>query len=382
MGCANSRLFPIEHESTADVSLHTRLPGTARKQTSGSLWDLVDDGEFQAQVAERAFQIFLHEDLPDYWKLQFDLLVVFKSVFDRIRPRSATVIFPNRPLRYPSRDTEALLRLTSISSLQEGVQLWTQYLVHTGSLHAEEEDWHAAFKQTREGYRFNLMPAESSVRRHDDSMLSPELRPSQHKRSATEEITKTIEDAYSSYSSVQDCSHEALKDRISQKARDLLPRYMEPVPLDFAVHNYESLMKTSYDAGTGIALANVALQALTDVKESARGGLGSKVSIIVVKGTVPQAHIDRLSSASAEAHKAIHKDKKSSKSQGTYAHGICFASLPDTGDGDVWRRLSHHSYSNGGFCKYVELPATISPVVVTGKFVRAMLLGSVDPGSE
>ena len=90
-------------------------------------------------------------------------------------------------------------------------------------------------------------------------MLSPELRPSQHKRSATEEMTKTIEDAYSSYNLVQDYSHEVLKDRISQKARDLLPRYMEPVPLDFAVHNYENLMKTSYDAGTGIALANVAL---------------------------------------------------------------------------------------------------------------------------
>jgi hypothetical protein len=141
-------------------------------------------------------------------------------------------------------------------------------------------------------------------------------------------------------------------------------------------------MKTSYDAGTGIALANVALQALTDVKESARGGLGSKVSIIIVKGTVPRAHVDRLSSASAEAHKAIQKDKKSSKLQGPQAHGICFASLPDTGAGDVWRRLSHRSYSNGGFCKYVELPATISPVIVTGKLVRAMLLGSVDPDSE
>ncbi|CAN9123508.1 unnamed protein product [Alternaria alternata] len=141
-------------------------------------------------------------------------------------------------------------------------------------------------------------------------------------------------------------------------------------------------MKTSYDAGTGIALANVALQALTDVKESARGGLGSKVSIIVVKGTVPQAHIDRLSSASAEAHEAIHKDKKSSKSQGTHAHSICFASLPNTGDSGVWRRLSHRSYNDGGFCKYVELLATISLVVVTGKFVRAMLLSLVDPSSE
>jgi hypothetical protein len=90
-------------------------------------------------------------------------------------------------------------------------------------------------------------------------MLSQELRPSQHRRSATKEITHTIEDAYSSYSLVQDCSHKALKDRISQKARDLLPRYIEPVPLDFAVYNYENLMQTSYDAGTGIALTNVAL---------------------------------------------------------------------------------------------------------------------------
>jgi hypothetical protein len=260
--------------------------------------------------------------------------------------------------------------------------LWTEYLVHTGDLHLEESDWQTAFKQTREGYRFNLTPAEGTVRRHDDAMLSQELRPSQHRRSATEEMTHTIEDAYSSYSSVQDCSHEALKDRISQKARDLLPRYMEPVPLDFAVHNYENLMKTSYDAGTGIALANVALQALADVKESSRGGLGSKVSIIVVKGTVPQAHVDRLSKASVEVYKAIHKGKKSSKSQGTHSHGICFASLPDTGAGGIWRRLSHRSHSNGGFCNYVDLPASISPLIVTGKFVRTMLLGSVDPSSE
>ncbi|CAN9463263.1 unnamed protein product [Alternaria alternata] len=110
---------------------------------------------------------------------------------------------------------------------------------------------------------------------------------------------------------------------------------MEPVPLNFAVHNYENLIKTAYDAGTGIALANAALQALTNVKESARGGLGSKVSIIVVKGTVPQAHIDRLLSASAEAHKTIHKDKTSSNLQGTHAHSICFASLPNTGAGGV-----------------------------------------------
>ena len=84
-------------------------------------------------------------------------------------------------------------------------------------------------------------------------------------------------------------------------------------------------MKTSYDAGTGIALANVALQALTDVKESARGGLGSKVSIIVVKGTVPQAHIDRLSSASAEAHKATKRTRRAASHKG---HMLMASALP------------------------------------------------------
>jgi hypothetical protein len=370
----------MEDNSTSDVPLRTQLSVTG--QTADSLWDLVNDGEFQAQVTERTFQVSLHEDLPDYWNLQFDLLVVLKFVFDRIKPRGATVIFPNRPLRYPTRDTEALLSLTGIKTLHEGFQLWTEYLVRNGSLRLDEADWHTAFKPTSEGYRFNLLPAEGNVHRRDNRMFPQELRPNQHRKSAIEEMTATIEDAYGSYSSVHESSNEALKDRISQKARDLLPRYMEPVPLDFAVHNYENLMRTSYDAGTGIALTNVVLQALTDVKESSRGGLGSKVSIIVVKSTIPQAHTNLLSEASVQVHKAISKDKKTSKAQGTHSHGICFASLPDTGADGVWQRLGHRSHTNGGFCNYVELPASISPHVVTGKFVRTMLLSSVDPTSE
>ncbi|KAI4940896.1 hypothetical protein J4E91_011153 [Alternaria rosae] len=379
MGCVSSRISPIEEESTDDMPSRTQISTTA--YTNDSLWALVNDGAFQAHVSERTFQIFLHEDLPDYWKLQLDLLVVLKFIFDRIKPRGATVIFPNRPLRYPTGDTEALLRLTGIKTLHEGVQLWTEYLVQTGSLHIGESNWHTAFRQTREGYRFNLVPTEGAIHCRDHGMLAQELRPSQHRRSATEEMTATIEDAYSCYSSVHESSNEALKDRISQKARDLLPRYMEPVPLGFAVHNYDNLMQTSYDAGTGIALTNVALQALTDVKESPRGGLGSRISIIVVKGTIPQAHISLLSEASIEVRKVISKDK-SSKSRGNLSHGVCFASLPDTGVGSVWRKLSYRSEGNGGFCNYVELPASISPHVVPGKFVRKMLLGSVDSTTE
>ncbi|KAF1936624.1 hypothetical protein EJ02DRAFT_298251, partial [Clathrospora elynae] len=152
-------------------------------------------------------------------------------------------------------------------------------------------------------------------------------------------MTRTIEDVYTDYSSAQESSHEALKESISQKARDLLPRYMEPVRLDFAVYNYENLMRTSYDAGTGIGLTNVALQVLNDAKKYSNGGLGSKVNIIVVKGTILQAHIDLLSKASTEIHKTIYKDKKGSKSQTMDSYGICFAGLPETGAGGAWRRL-------------------------------------------
>ncbi|KAL6173343.1 hypothetical protein ACJQWK_00899 [Exserohilum turcicum] len=202
-----------------------------------------------------------------------------------------------------------------------------------------------------EGYRFNLIQTGDKILFQDNDTHSQELHTGKNRRSATEEMTKTIQDVYSNYNLVDESSHEALKERISQKARDLLPRYMEPVPLDFAVHNYESLMRTSYDAGTGIGLTNVALQAFTDVKESSRGGLGSKIDIIVVKGTVPRAHI--MDSC-----------------------GICFAILPNTGAGDIWNRLSYRGNRNRGFCNSVELPTNISPHAVTGEFVRRMVLGS------
>jgi hypothetical protein len=380
MGCVNSKLFSIEEEPISDVPLRTQFSATAQKQTNDSLWDLVNDGEFQAQVTERAFQIFLHEDLPHYWKLQFELLVVLKFIFDRVKPRRASVIFPNRPLRYPTGDTEAFLRLTSIKTLQEGFQLWIEYLVQTGSLHLENADWQTAFQQTREGNRFNLIQANFRGQNTEVPLL--QLCAGQDGRSATEEMTRTIEDAYGDYRSAHESSNEALKERISQKARDLLPQYMEPVPLDFAVHNYENLMRTSYDARTGIGLTNVALQALHDAKESSRGGLSSKVNIIVVKGTILQAHIDLLLEATTEIHKAIYKDKKGSKSQRIDSYGICFAGLPDTGAGSIWRRLSHRGNSNRGFCNYVELPAGISPLVITGKFVRRVLFGSVSPTTE
>jgi hypothetical protein len=365
----------MEEEPIGDLLLRTQHSVTSQKQTNDSLWDLVNDVEFQAQVTERAFEVFLHEDQPDYWKLQFDLLVVLKFIFDRVRPRRASVIFPNRPLRYPTRETEAFLRLISIKTLHEGFQLWIEYLVQTGSLHPEKSDWQTAFHQTREGNRFNLVQAEGNIRDANTEMPLQEMCVSQDRRSATEEMTRTIEDAFNDYTSAHESSNEALKERISQKARDLLPRYMEPVPLNFAVYNYENLMRTSYDAGTGIGLTNVALQVLNDAKESSRSGLESKVNIIVVKGTILQAHVDLLLKANTEIHKTIYRDRKGNKSQRDF-YGTCFAGLPETGAGSVWRRLSYRGNSNGGFCNYVELPAGMSPLVITGKFVRRMLFVS------
>jgi hypothetical protein len=304
-----------------------------------------------------------------------------KFVFDRVRPRKASVIFPNRPLRYPTRETEAFLRLTGIKTPHEGFQLWIEYLVQTGSLHPENSDWQTAFQQTRERNRVNLVHTDGNIRDENTEMPLQELCASQDTRSATEEMTRTIEDAFNDYISAHDSSNEALKERISQKARDLLPRYMKPVPLDFAVYNYENLMRTSYDAGTGIGLTNVALQVLNDAKESSMSGLGSKVNIIVVKDTILQAHTELLLKASTEIHKTIYRDKKRSKSQRDF-YGICFASLPETGADGVWRRLSYRGNSNRSFCDYVELPAGMSPLVITGKFVRRMLFGSISPTTE
>ena len=66
MGCIYSKLFSVEEEPLNDVPMRIYFPATTQKRTNDSLEDLVNDREFQAQVTERNFQIFLHEDLPDY----------------------------------------------------------------------------------------------------------------------------------------------------------------------------------------------------------------------------------------------------------------------------------------------------------------------------
>jgi len=87
--------------------------------------------------------------------------------------------------------------------------------VQTNRLHLEDSEWQAAFQRTREGNRFNLLHAEANVRFQNTKMPLQKLSARQDRRSATEEMTKTIEDAYSDFSSAQESSNEALKERIS-----------------------------------------------------------------------------------------------------------------------------------------------------------------------
>ncbi|EDU47793.1 predicted protein [Pyrenophora tritici-repentis Pt-1C-BFP] len=186
-------------------------------------------------------------------------------------------------------------------------------------------------------------------------------------------MTETMENVFDKCQLTQDVSDEALKDTIIQKARDLLPRYMEPVPLDFAINNYKNLITTSYGAGTRIGSSNVAFQAIIDAKETFAGGFDSKVKIVIVKGAIPRAHTNILLKARTEAHKIIshHLSEENSERLGSY--GVCFAGLPGTGSGEVWRKLGGNSENR--FCKYVELPIDSSSY--DGSMLQKILLGAV-----
>jgi hypothetical protein len=371
MGCTSSK-SDIAHAMLTEIP-HLQM-ATSQKQTKNDLQILIKDRQFQGQISERAFQICLHEDIPDYWPLQLNLLVTMKFVFDRIRPRGATVIFPNLPLRYPGRDTGVLLNLTSIESVHEGIQIWIEHLVQEGSVQIGESGWQSAFRLTPQGYRISLIQVDDSLCYNGINVPTTSLRQSvsNNKRKASEEMTSTIESVYNKCQLAQEASNEALKDTISQKARDLLPRYMEPVPLDFAIHNYNNLMTTSYHAGTRIGSSNVAFQAIVDANENFACGFGLNVKIVVVKGTLPQTHSNVLLNAMTEAQDWIHEDLKGKKSQKMGSYGVCFAGLPDTGPHDAWRRLSNHGNRDKTFCEYVDIPGDMS-----GSFMRKLLLGAV-----
>jgi hypothetical protein len=371
MGCAGSKSEMAQ--ATVTETLQSRM-ATAGNQMKDELQDLIKDRQFQAQISERAFQICLHEDLPDYWPLQLNLLIAMKFVFDRIRPKGATVIFPNLPLRYPGGDTEVLLRLTSIQNVHEGIQTWIEHLVREGSVQTKGSDWQGAFRLTPQGYRITLMQVEDNASYEGIHLPATSLKQSVRniRRKASEEMTTTIESVYNKLQIAQEASNEALKDTISQKARDLLPRYMEPVPLDFAIHNYQNLMTTSYHAGTRIGSSNVAFQAIVDAKETFASGFGLKVKIVIVKGAVAHAHANILLDAKTEAQKHLHEESKGKKSQKVGSYGVCFAGLPGTGPNDAWRTLSNHGNRDKSFCDYLEIPIDIS-----GSFVRRLLLGAV-----
>jgi hypothetical protein len=371
MGCTGSKSETTQATLTETLRLQM---ATSSKQTEDDLQDLIKDTQFQGQISERAFQICLHEDLPDYWSLQLNLLVAIKFIFDRIRPKGATVIFPNLPMRYPGRETEVLLKLTSIQNVHEGIQIWIEHLAREGSVQTGDSGWQGAFRLTSQGYRITCIQVEDDVSYNGLRVPATSLRQSVRstRRKASEEMTTAIESVYNKCQLAQEASNGALRDTISQKARDLLPRYMEPVPLDFAIHNYENLMTTSYHAGTCIGSSNVAFQAIVDAKETFESGFGLNVKIVIVKGTVPHAHANLLLNAKTEAQKHLQGESKGKKLQKVGSYGVCFAGLPGTGPNDAWRRLSNYGNRDKNFCEYLEIPTEIS-----GTFVRKLLLGAV-----
>jgi hypothetical protein len=329
-------------------------------QTKEELQNLAKDGQFQAHITQGAFQIFLQDDLLDHWLLQFHLLVAMKFVFDRVRPREATVIFPNLHLRYPKGDVKILLKLTRIQHVHEGIRIWVEHLVRKGGIHIGGSDWQAAFRLMPQGYRIKLSQLGDEA--HSTGFPATSLQQSMRngKRKASEEMTEIIESIFTKWKLTQENSNEVLKEIICQKARDLLPRYMERIPLSFAIRNYTDLMTTSYNAGTRVGTSNVAYQTIVDAKETVESGSSSTVNIVIVTGTMPPAYTNILLKAKAEAHRYLCKVVEGRQSQLQRSYGVCFAGLPGTGSGDVWRQLSDQSSSDKLFYEYVELPLEIS----------------------
>jgi hypothetical protein len=332
---------------------------TYGKQTEDDLLNLVNHEHFQAQIRDRAFQIFLDEDLPEYWTLQFNLLVALKFVFDHVRPAEVTVVFPSLAFRYPSGDIKVLLKLMDIQHVYDGVQIWIEHLVHQGSVQIESSEWQDAFRLTPQGYRIVLTKGRGNY----TSLPTTPLRHSvgDCRRQACAEMTKAIENAFNKRKLTQDASDEELKDLVSKKARDLLPQYMEPLPLGFAIRNYKSLMETSYNARTRIRLNDVALHIITDAKESLASGFSSKVKVVIVKRTTLQTHADIFLQVKRECQNFERNDI-----QNLASYRVCFAGLPGTALSDSWRKLNNQRSGDRSFCEYVELPIHVDRISLCG----------------
>ncbi|KAF2818158.1 hypothetical protein CC86DRAFT_309756 [Ophiobolus disseminans] len=187
-------------------------------------------------------------------------------------------------------------------------------------------------------------------------------------------MTKTIEIAFGLSQLRSGASTSDWKQIIIQKARELLPRYMDPVPLNFAIYNYDSLMKTSYEAGTRIKSADVAIQALIDAQESVACGLGSKVNIVIVEG----AHTSTFTPASTHVPQCTNKCLTMKETRRVKSSRICFASLPGSGPSDICYKLSRCSNISKGFCNCVELPGDLGRSTIKGTLLRKVLAGIAD----
>lgn len=329
-------------------------------QGMDDLLKLVTDRHFEEHVKERSFQIYLHERLPAYWILQYELLVAVKYIFDRIKPKKATVIFPNRTLRFPRADAEVLLELINVGNAQQGIQVWVEYLAQIGRVQFEGQDWKAAFNWTREGYRLCCIQVCDDDNHHSigaATTLQIKIR-----RTVIEEMSNLIERAWNDFQ-VYGTMDETMKNTINEKARDLLALYMEPVPLDFAVQNYENLMKTSYKAGPCLRLIDVVVRALVDAEIQ---GCPSEVKIVIVEGITQTRSSSVLK---PEVKNVEHKDLRETKTAGSV---VTFAGLPGTGSSIVWQTIECRSCSKD-FCDYIELPAYIGQQSLS-TFIRTLLL--------
>ncbi|KAF2024836.1 hypothetical protein EK21DRAFT_93723 [Setomelanomma holmii] len=326
---------------------------------------LVAERDFQEQLKERKYTIYLHERLPAYWSLQYDLLLAVKSIFDKITPKGATVVFPNRTLRYPSAETNVLLNLLSIQNAREGVQIWVNYLAQKGMLQLNGQDWQAAFRRTQTGYQLWFIQLEDETDSWSTAVTTISSRQdASNKHIAFERMTDLIERTYNETQSSNDAPDDTYKDMIGETARDMLSLFMEPVPLNFAIKNYGTLMKTSYDAGSCIRSSNVIFRVLLDVDDARTSISSSEVKIVIVRNVSEVSN--RSPSTYSYGVENITFDHTKIMGQGKRT--VCIVSLLSTG----FSSCCGHGYQN--CCKYLEIPHCMKAHQISADFMRNLLL--------
>ncbi|OAL56155.1 hypothetical protein IQ07DRAFT_485605, partial [Pyrenochaeta sp. DS3sAY3a] len=148
-------------------------------------------------------------------------------------------------------------------------------------------------------------------------------------------MTQSLEEAYSNFWLRTDLTDGFLKDNIIQKARDLLSQRTEPVPLAFAIKNYENLMKTCFDAGPTLGIGDVALQSINGAKQAFTSGSKSSIQIVIVHGSILQSQKKRILDASLE----LYSHSQTVAFSRHVHHGVSFVTLPRTECVNFWEEM-------------------------------------------